>query len=265
MKLSHRTSVATIALSAAALLGGGVAYAANQSVELRSAGASESMITNGQGMGSFDRDQPFDAQFIDQMIVHHQGAIMSTQMMIADSDRPELRTLAEDILTSQREQITQMQTWRAQWYPDLKPTFGGMGGSMMGNGGDDKPMGGSMMGNGGEDKPMGGSMMGGSMMGNGGDDKPMGGSMMGGSMMGNGGDDKPMGNSMMGGSARSERMYLQMMIVHHQLGVDMAEQAQQKATQPQLVDLAADIAEEQAAQILQMRGYLAAPPEPATG
>ncbi|MGB3827616.1 MAG: DUF305 domain-containing protein, partial [Ornithinimicrobium sp.] len=85
------------------------------------------------------------------------------------------------------------------------------------------------------------------------------------SMMGNGGDDKPVGGSMMGGSAGSERMYLQMMIVHHQLGVDMAEQAQQKATHPELVDLAADIAEEQAAQILQMRGYLAAPPEPATG
>ncbi|MGB3829566.1 MAG: DUF305 domain-containing protein, partial [Ornithinimicrobium sp.] len=167
MKLSHRTSVAGIALSAAALLGGGVAYAANQSVEPLNVGTSQTTITNGQGMGSFDRDQPFDAQFIDQMIVHHQGAIMSTQMMITDSDRPELQTLAEDILTSQREQITQMRTWRAQWYPDLEPTFGGMGGSMMGNGGDDKPM--------------GGSMMGGSMMGNGGDDKPMGGSMMGGS------------------------------------------------------------------------------------
>jgi uncharacterized protein (DUF305 family) len=60
-------------------------------------------------------------------------------------------------------------------------------------------------------------------------------------------------------------MYLQMMIVHHQLGVDMAEQAQQDATHPELADLAAVIAEEQAAQITQMRGYLAASPEPAAG
>jgi uncharacterized protein (DUF305 family) len=191
----------------------------------RSAGTSETTMTSGQGsamamgmgMGSFDPDQPFDAQFIDQMTVHHQGAIMSTQAMIADSDRPELQALAEDIITSQREQITQMRNWRAQWYPDLEPTFG-MGGSMMPGTGDGKPM-------------MGGSMMG----------------------------------SMMGGSAGTERMYLQMMIVHHQLGLDMAEQAQQNATHPELTDLAAVIAEEQAAQITQMRGYLAASPEPAAG
>ncbi|MGI8946866.1 MAG: DUF305 domain-containing protein [Ornithinimicrobium sp.] len=234
MKPSHRTSVAAVALSAAALLGGGVAYAVNQSVDSPSANTSETTMMSGpgMGMGSFDRARPFDAQFIDQMIVHHQGAIMSTQAMIADSERPELRTLAQDIITSQREQITQMRNWRAQWYPDLEPTFGGMGGSMMGGSGDDKPTGGSMMG---------------------------------GSMMGGSGDDEPMGGSMMGGSAGTERMYLQMMIVHHQLGVDMAEQAKQKADHSKLADLAAVIAEEQAAQILQMRGYLAASPEPAAG
>ncbi len=242
MKLSHRTSAAAAALSAAALLGGGVAYAATQSMQPRSAGTSETTMTSdqgsamgtnmGMGMGSFDPDQPFDAQFIDQMTVHHQGAIMSTQAMIADSDRPELQALAEDIITSQREQITQMRNWRAQWYPDLEPTFGGMGGSVMGGSGSDEPMGGSMMG---------------------------------GSMMGGSGDDEPMGGSMMGGSAGTERMYLQMMIVHHQLGVDMAEQAQQDATHPELADLAAVIAEEQAAQITQMRGYLAASSEPAAG
>jgi uncharacterized protein (DUF305 family) len=77
----------------------------------------------------------------------------------------------------------------------------------------------------------------------------MGGSMMGGSMM---------GGSMMGGT---ERMYLQMMIVHHQLGVDMAEQAQAEAVHPKLKELAEVIAKEQAAQIEQMRGYIAATPE----
>ncbi len=229
MKLSHRTRAAAAAVSAAALLVGGVAYAATQSLEPRTAGASETPMMSGQGngmgMGSFDEDQPFDAQFIDQMTVHHEGAIMSTQAMITDSTRPELQALAEDIITSQREQITQMRNWRAQWYPDLEPTFG-MGGSMMA---------------GTED---GESMMGGSMMG---------------SMMGGTGEDE----SMMGGSAGTERMYLQMMIVHHQLGVDMAEQAQQDATHPELTDLAAVIAEEQAAQITQMRDYLAASPKPA--
>jgi uncharacterized protein (DUF305 family) len=249
MKLQHRGAVAAAALSAAALLGGGVAYAATQlaspaagrSAASSSASVSGAAMMDGHGMrgqdmsmgmGSFTDDQPFDAQFIDQMSVHHQGAIMSTQAMIADSDRPELRALAEDILTSQREQITQMRDWRAQWYPDLEPTFG-MTGSMMSG------------------STMGESMMSGSMMGGAGD----GDSMMNRSMMG----------AMMGGSAGIERMYLRMMIAHHQLGVDMAEQAQRDAVHPELEDLAAVIAEEQAAQITQMRGYLAASPEPAGG
>jgi uncharacterized protein (DUF305 family) len=203
-----------VAALATALVGGGVTYAVADVAD-PAVSSSPSMGS----MGSITAGQPFDAQFLDQMIVHHEGAIMSTRALIADSSRPELRGLAEDILTSQREQITQMRAWRAEWYPELESTFD-MGGSMMG-----------------------GSMMGGSMMG---------GSMMGGSMM---------GGSMMGGCADTERMYLQMMIVHHQLGVDMAEQAQAEAVHPKLKELAEVIAKEQAAQIEQMRGYIAATPE----
>jgi len=220
MSIQRRTGAAVGAVALAGLLGGGVAYAATQvtdppgaqSADSTSAGpaSTEMMADGGMGMGRFTGDAPFDAQFIDQMIVHHQGAIMSTQAMIADSTRPELRALARDIITSQRAQLKQMKTWRAQWYPDLAPTFA-----------------------------MGGGMMSGFMMGNGAT------SMMGGSMMGGPG---------------TERKYLQMMIAHHQLAVDMAEQARTQATHPGLRDLAAAIATEQADQITQMRGYLAAPP-----
>jgi len=189
----RRTGIAVAAL-ATALVGGGVTYAVADVAD-PAVSSSPSMGS----MGSITAGQPFDAQFLDQMIVHHEGAIMSTRAMIADSSRPELRGLAEDILTSQREQITQMRAWRAEWYPELESTF-----------------------------DMGGSMMGGSMM---------------------------------GGDSGTERMYLQMMIVHHQLGVDMAEQAQAEAVHPKLKELAEVIAKEQAAQIEQMRGYLAASPE----
>jgi len=204
MKLHQRTAITVAALSAAAIAGGGATYAATQIASP----SAESVTDDGDmmsdhsagmnmnmGMGSFTDDAPFDAQFLDQMIVHHEGAIMSTQAMIADSDQPELRELADDILTSQQEQITQMQSWRNQWYPDLETTTGMMGDSMM-------------------------------------------------------------GDSMMGGGADTERMYLQMMIVHHQLAVDMAERAQSDAVHPQLQDLAVTIEKEQAEQITLMRGYL---------
>jgi len=81
-------------------------------------------MSGGMEMGSFDEDRPFDLQFIDQMIVHHQMAIMSSEHMISDSERPELRQLAENIQESQSEQTEQMQAWRNEWYPDAGQTSG---------------------------------------------------------------------------------------------------------------------------------------------
>ncbi|MDQ3303735.1 MAG: DUF305 domain-containing protein [Actinomycetota bacterium] len=98
----------------------------------------------GEGMmGSFDEDKPFDLQFIDQMTMHHEGAIMSSEHMISDSKQPELRELAENIEESQSEQVEQMQEWRDEWYPDAEQTSGmpaGAMGEMMG----DRMMGESM-------------------------------------------------------------------------------------------------------------------------
>ncbi len=224
---SHRTTAVLVAgVVAVGVLGGGAAtYAATSATESDPDAAATSetggtMDGRSSGMGSFTDDAPFDAQFLDQMLVHHQGAIMSTQMMIADSDRPELRSLAQDIVTNQRAQREQMSTWRQRWYPNLAPTFG-MGGSN-------------------------GSMMSRSMMGMGGSN----GSMMSGSMMGMGDDGANSGPD-------TDRMYLRMMIVHHQLAVDMAEQAQKRAVHPDLLALAATIATEQSSEIDRMRSYLA--------
>jgi uncharacterized protein (DUF305 family) len=105
-------------------------------------------MSGGQMMGSFDEDQPFDLQFIDQMTMHHEGAIMSSEHMIGDSERPELRQLAENIQKTQTEQIDQMQGFRGEWYSDAEQTSGmpaGMMGQMMGDGSMmENMMGGSM-------------------------------------------------------------------------------------------------------------------------
>lgn len=68
-------------------------------------------------MGSFSSDQPFDLQFIDQTTTRHEGAVVSGANMIADSPRPELRKLGNEVVTEQTAQIRQMGTWRKQWYP----------------------------------------------------------------------------------------------------------------------------------------------------
>ncbi len=98
---------------------------------------------SGGMMGSFDEEQPFDLQFIYQMTMHHEGAIMSSEHMISGSERPELRQLAENIRQSQSEQIKQMQEWRGEWYGDAGQTSG-MSAGMMGDGTMEQMMGGSM-------------------------------------------------------------------------------------------------------------------------
>jgi uncharacterized protein (DUF305 family) len=69
---------------------------------------------------------PFDARFIDGMIVHHEGAVTMAEQALAEASRPEILALAEAIIASQAAEISQMQVWREEWYPDLGPTGGAM-------------------------------------------------------------------------------------------------------------------------------------------
>ncbi|NJM40041.1 MAG: DUF305 domain-containing protein, partial [Anaerolineae bacterium] len=67
---------------------------------------------------------PFDAQFIDGMIIHHQGAIDMANDALTKAEKPEIKTLSQAILKAQDAEIKQMKGWRTQWYPDLKETGG---------------------------------------------------------------------------------------------------------------------------------------------
>jgi uncharacterized protein (DUF305 family) len=67
---------------------------------------------------------PYDAQFIDSMIIHHQGAIDMANQALKEAEKPEIKTLAENIVKAQQSEIAQMQDWRKAWYPDLAPTGG---------------------------------------------------------------------------------------------------------------------------------------------
>jgi uncharacterized protein (DUF305 family) len=75
----------------------------------------------GCGMAGVDlaalRKAPdFDRAFIEQMIPHHQMAVMMTHM-IWSSQHPEMRTLATAIAKTQSAEINQMEAWYRQWYP----------------------------------------------------------------------------------------------------------------------------------------------------
>jgi uncharacterized protein (DUF305 family) len=68
--------------------------------------------------------QPYDAVFIDGMIVHHEGAIIMANQALEEAQRPEILALAEAILDAQEGEIMQMLAWRGEWYPDLAQTSG---------------------------------------------------------------------------------------------------------------------------------------------
>lgn len=71
-----------------------------------------------QDMDLGPADATYDLRFIDAMIVHHEGAIIMAEAALENSERPEIRQLAEDIIAAQEAEIAQMQAWRGAWYPD---------------------------------------------------------------------------------------------------------------------------------------------------
>ncbi len=65
-------------------------------------------------LGSADAE--FDLRFINAMIPHHQGALVMAEDALKKSQRPEIKTLAQNIITSQQAEIKQMEGWRKAWY-----------------------------------------------------------------------------------------------------------------------------------------------------
>src|SRR5215204_2398203 len=73
------------------------------------------MMANPEQLANRD---PFDRAFIDNMIPHHRSAIEMAQVAYEKSKVPEIKELAEGIVSAQQREITQMEGWRQQWYPE---------------------------------------------------------------------------------------------------------------------------------------------------
>lgn len=65
-------------------------------------------------LGQADAD--FDLRFINAMIPHHEGALVMAEQVLENSERPELRQVAQNILDTQQTEINQMQQWRQAWF-----------------------------------------------------------------------------------------------------------------------------------------------------
>lgn len=79
--------------------------------------ASDNHMSHSMGMDLGPADANFDLRFIDAMTPHHQGALEMANVAQQKSKRPEIKKLADNIIKSQNQEITQMKQWRQAWYP----------------------------------------------------------------------------------------------------------------------------------------------------
>jgi len=91
-----------------------------------------SAMTSSQNAAS----APYDLQFLDTMIAHHQGAVDMAQPCGASAEHAEIKTLCKNIISSQQKEITDMKEWREKWFAGAAPAvnmeMAGMAVSMKG-------------------------------------------------------------------------------------------------------------------------------------
>lgn len=73
------------------------------------------MMGNDTDVTRLESSQDFDRSFIEDMIPHHQMAVMMASMLKNGTTRPEMKTLADDIIAAQTKEIDMMRTWLTDW------------------------------------------------------------------------------------------------------------------------------------------------------
>lgn len=87
---------------------------------------SKGMMGNNNGMHSgmmgdasdvtkLEQSADFDKTFVEEMIPHHQMAVMMATMLKNGTERAEMKQLADDIITAQNNEIVQMRGWLKSW------------------------------------------------------------------------------------------------------------------------------------------------------
>ncbi|WP_353736618.1 DUF305 domain-containing protein [Leptolyngbya sp. UWPOB_LEPTO1] len=70
----------------------------------------------GTNISALQNAPDFDQGFIQQMIPHHQMGVMMAQMVLSNSQRPEIQKLAQAMTDTQTSEISRMRQWYQIWY-----------------------------------------------------------------------------------------------------------------------------------------------------
>ena len=68
--------------------------------------------------------RPFEREFIDMMVPHHQDAIKMAGVELEKGQSGELKQVAKDIVGAQAKEIREMNGWRTDWYGKPSPAGG---------------------------------------------------------------------------------------------------------------------------------------------
>ncbi len=91
-----------------------VSYSGDSKSEVPMSEQQRQSMAMSQDLGAADAE--FDLRFMNGMIPHHEGALPTAQDALKKSKRPEIKQLAQEIITSQQKELDQMKQWRQAWY-----------------------------------------------------------------------------------------------------------------------------------------------------
>ena len=172
-----------------------------------------------------------DLTFAQSMIVHHEGAIEMADLAPTRAASPEVKELAARIKAAQGPEIEQMQSWLTAWGAAMSTSTAASSDDEMG--GMDH---GGMSGTGTEGQMSGTASAGMSMPG----------------MM----TDEQMQQLTAASGAAFDKMFLEMMIAHHQGAIEMANTELADGSNPDALALAESIKTSQTAEISEMQQLL---------
>ena len=168
---------------------------------------------------------PFDQQFIDMMVPHHQGAVEMAKIAQQRGEHAEVKKMAQDVISSQSSEIEKMKSWRKQWFgSDKTPPMNQM------------PM-------------VDGSQM--AAAGSGG----MGGMIHSGSTAATTMDMSADVEKLRKAPEPFDRAFIDAMIPHHESAIDAAKAAETRAQKPEIKQLAKEVIAAQQKEIEQMKGW----------
>jgi uncharacterized protein (DUF305 family) len=182
---------------------------------LAGCGSESANTADSAGSASSDHNDA-DVTFSQDMIPHHQQALVMADVAIEGAETQEVQDLAERIKAAQEPEIEEMTGWLESWGEDV-PDLAAMGHMMMGHGDGD-------------------------------DDNDMPGMMD--------ADQMQQMSAMMGDGLAFDRMWVLMMIEHHEGAIEMAQDQQANGQSEDAIALAESIEESQTAEIDEMKQML---------